>query len=92
MSPVLYGLSCILGERECTPSLPFCIIVPISHGLQMKPIHDRCCCPTFFIAIAGPWMCILRVVFIDHVVIQELTDFIWIGGHPYNDDKLKLVT
>jgi hypothetical protein len=37
-------------------------------------------------------MCILRVVFIDHVVIQELTDFIWIGGHPYNDDKLKLVT
>ena len=26
------------------------------------------------------------------MVVQELTDFIWIGGHPYGDDKLKMVT
>jgi serine/threonine protein kinase len=37
-------------------------------------------------------MCILGAVFVDHVVIQELTDFIWIGGQPYNDNKLKSVT
>lgn len=37
-------------------------------------------------------MCILGAVFVDHVVVQELTDFIWIGGHPYDDDKLKTVT
>jgi hypothetical protein len=33
MSPVLYGLSFILRERECTPTLPFRIVVLISHGL-----------------------------------------------------------
>jgi len=37
-------------------------------------------------------MCILGAVFVDHVVVQELTDFIWMGGHPYNDDKIKSVT
>ena len=37
-------------------------------------------------------MCILGAVFVDKVVIQELTDFVWIGGHPYNDNKLKSVT
>ena len=57
----------------------------------MDPIRDRCCCPTFLIALADPWMCILGAVFVDHVA-QELTDFVWIGGHPYNDDKLKSVT
>jgi serine/threonine protein kinase len=37
-------------------------------------------------------MCILAAVFVEDVVVQELTDFIWIGGHPYNDNKLKFVT
>lgn len=58
----------------------------------MKPIRNCCCCPTFLIALAGPWMCILGAVFVDHVVVQELTDFIWIGGQPYNDNKIKSVT
>ncbi|KAI9445410.1 hypothetical protein H4582DRAFT_920489 [Lactarius indigo] len=58
----------------------------------MKPIRDHCCCPTFLIALAGPWMCILGAVFVVHVVVQQLTNFVWIGGNPYNDDKLKSVT
>jgi serine/threonine protein kinase len=58
----------------------------------MRPIRNNCCCPTFLIAIAGPRLCIFGAVFVDHVVIQNLTDFIWIGGHPYDDDKLKSVT
>ncbi|KAI9461314.1 hypothetical protein BJY52DRAFT_1117319 [Lactarius psammicola] len=59
---------------------------------EMDPIRDRCCCPSFLIALAGPWICILGAVFVDHVVVQQLTDFIWIGGHPYDDDKLVSVT
>jgi serine/threonine protein kinase len=58
----------------------------------MSPIRNNSCCPTFLVAVVGPWICILGAVFVDHVVIQELTDFIWIGGHPYDDDKLKSVT
>jgi len=37
-------------------------------------------------------MCILGAVFVDHVVVERLTNFIWIGGDPYDDDKLKSVT
>jgi hypothetical protein len=37
-------------------------------------------------------MCILGAVFVEHVVVQQLTDFIWIGGNPYDDAKLEFVT
>ena len=57
----------------------------------MKAVLNSSCCPTFLIAIAGPWICILGAVFVEHVVIQELTDFVWIGGHPHDDGKLKRV-
>ncbi|KAI9428329.1 hypothetical protein H4582DRAFT_1762823, partial [Lactarius indigo] len=37
-------------------------------------------------------VCILGAIFVDHVVVERLTDFVWIGGDPYNYNKLKLVT
>jgi hypothetical protein len=58
----------------------------------MTPIRDACGCPTFFIAIVGPWLLILGAVFVDRIVVQELTDFIWIGRHPFDDEKIKRVT
>ncbi|KAH9054714.1 hypothetical protein EDB87DRAFT_1426930 [Lactarius vividus] len=58
----------------------------------MRPIRDHCCCPTYLIALAGPWICILGAVFVDDVVVQPLTDFIWIGGYPCSDDRLKSMT
>jgi len=36
-------------------------------------------------------MCILGAVFVDHVIVEELTDFMWIGHRPYKDYKVKLV-
>jgi hypothetical protein len=57
----------------------------------MKPIRDTCCCPTFFIAVVGPWLLVLGAVFVDRIVVQELTDFIWIGGHLFDDEKIKRV-
>jgi serine/threonine protein kinase len=56
--------------------------------LQVKRIVESCCCPAFFIALIGPWICILAGVFVDYVVVEELTEFIWIGGHPYRDEKI----
>ncbi|KAH8983286.1 hypothetical protein EDB92DRAFT_1803926 [Lactarius akahatsu] len=58
----------------------------------MKPIRDHCCCPTYLIALAGHWICILGAVFVDDVVVQPLTDFIWIGGYSCSDDRLKSMT
>ena len=57
----------------------------------MQPIRNNSCCPAFLIALAGPWICILRAAFVEHVIIQELTDFIWIGGRPHDDGRVKSV-
>ncbi|KAI9439820.1 hypothetical protein H4582DRAFT_2075187 [Lactarius indigo] len=59
---------------------------------RMERIRKSCCCPTFLIALAGPWMCIFGAVFVENAVVQQLTDFIWIGGHPYDDRKIESVT
>ncbi|KAH9066510.1 kinase-like domain-containing protein [Lactarius vividus] len=81
------------GQGGCDPSHQCALDFRYYYARKkMKPIRDRCCCPTFLIALAGPWMCILGAVFVDHVVVEQLTDFVWIGGNPYNDKKLKLVT
>jgi serine/threonine protein kinase len=58
----------------------------------MKPILAKCCLPAFLIATVGPWLCILGVVFSHHVIVQKLTDFIWTGGDPYNDNELVQTT
>ncbi|KAH9000159.1 hypothetical protein EDB92DRAFT_1939906 [Lactarius akahatsu] len=58
---------------------------------KTKSIRESCCCPSFLIALAGPWMCIFGAVFVENVVVQQLTDFIWIGGYPYDDRKLESV-
>ena len=44
-------------------------------------------CPAFAIGLAGPWICIMGVIFTTHVIVHRLTDFIWIGhNHAINDD------
>ncbi|KAH9072282.1 hypothetical protein EDB83DRAFT_211792 [Lactarius deliciosus] len=81
-----------IGTGGCDPSHQ-CSMSYRSYYVQkkMKLIRESCCCPSFLIAFAGPWMCILGAVYAESPVIQQLTDFIWIGGHPYDNHKLKLV-
>ncbi|KAH9004562.1 hypothetical protein EDB86DRAFT_2771463, partial [Lactarius hatsudake] len=82
-----------IGTGGCDPSHQ-CSMGYRSYCAQkkMKPIRECCCCPSFLIAIAGPWMCILGAVYVEYPIVQQLTDFIWIGGHPYDNHKLKSVT
>ncbi|KAH9066534.1 hypothetical protein EDB87DRAFT_1553341, partial [Lactarius vividus] len=82
-----------VGTGGCEPSYQ-CTLGFRSYYVQkeMLPIRESCCCPSFLIALAGPWMCILGAVFVENPVVQQLTDFIWIGGHPYDDRKLESVT
>ncbi|KAH9000157.1 hypothetical protein EDB92DRAFT_470325 [Lactarius akahatsu] len=82
-----------IGTGGCDPSHQ-CSMGYRSYYAQkkMKPIRESCCCPSFLIAIAGPWMCILGAVYVEYPIVQQLTDFIWIGGHPYDNHKLKSVT
>ena len=36
-------------------------------------------CPTFLVANAGPWLAVLGFAFTDCVIVQRLTDFMWVG-------------
>ncbi|KAH9046590.1 hypothetical protein EDB84DRAFT_1250076, partial [Lactarius hengduanensis] len=82
-----------VGTGRCDPSYQ-CASGFRTYYIQkrMESIRESCCCPSFLIALAGPWMCILGAVYVENVVVQQLTDFIWIGGHPYDDRKLESVT
>jgi hypothetical protein len=42
-------------------------------------VRNNTRCPTFLFANAGPWFVILGGVFTDKVIVQRLTDYIWIG-------------
>lgn len=59
---------------------------------QMDKIWEASCCPSFIIAIAGPWMCILGAVYAEHVVVQPLTDILWLAHHPQKADRLVRIT
>ncbi|KAF8599125.1 hypothetical protein BDV93DRAFT_609465, partial [Ceratobasidium sp. AG-I] len=59
---------------------------------KMEALRKICCCPSLIIAVAGPWMCILGAVYLDHVVVQPLTDFIWLANHPAQGSRLGHLT
>ncbi|KDR70253.1 hypothetical protein GALMADRAFT_76370, partial [Galerina marginata CBS 339.88] len=70
----------ILGEGGCDPSIQAgCSMRRAWIRRDRSAMRDKCCCPTFMIAGGGPWMCILGAVFTDKVVVQRLTDMMWIG-------------
>ena len=50
-----------------------------------------CCCPAFLVAIAGPWLSIHGAVLVEDVIVQQLTNYIWIGGYPDDAEQLNFV-
>lgn len=74
---------------SCVAALTFLVI---NGRGQMTDLRDICCCPSFIIALAGPWMCILGAVYTHRMVIQPLTDFLWLANHPYQEDRLVSLT
>jgi hypothetical protein len=51
-------------------------------------IRNSCHCPSIILAIAGPWLCVIGGVYLQKAVIQPLTDYIWLGGDSFNEDRL----
>ena len=43
-------------------------------------VRDISCCPTFGIATAGPWMCVLGAIFLGKVVVEPLRPFIFLSA------------
>ncbi|QRW11351.1 kinase domain protein [Ceratobasidium sp. AG-Ba] len=54
----------------------------------LDTIRGTSCCPSFILAIAGPWMCILGAVYLDKIVVHPLTDMMWMGRQVHEIDRL----
>ncbi|CEL53119.1 hypothetical protein RSOLAG1IB_11251 [Rhizoctonia solani AG-1 IB] len=49
---------------------------------QNEWLRCQSCCPSFILAIAGPWMCILGGIMLEHPVVQPLTPFLPVANNP----------
>ena len=52
-----------------------------------KNLVLHCYCPSIILAIAGPWMCVLGGVFVQKTITQPLTDYVWLGGDPFDSTR-----
>ncbi|CUA78246.1 hypothetical protein RSOLAG22IIIB_13026 [Rhizoctonia solani] len=59
---------------------------------KMDELRAATRCPSLIIFIAGPWMCILGAVYLEHIVVQPLTEYVWLGHHPQQDHRLTHMT
>lgn len=57
--------------------------------LQFTKLRNATNCPTFIVAISGPWIAILGAVFTDGLIVQHLTDYIWVGlDSTFNESRI----
>ncbi|THH32634.1 hypothetical protein EUX98_g1567 [Antrodiella citrinella] len=53
-------------------------------------IRDRCCCPSFIISIAGPWLCIFGAVLTSKFIVHPLTEMLSIGERSVFEESRQL--
>ncbi|KAK2461366.1 hypothetical protein APHAL10511_006590 [Amanita phalloides] len=46
---------------------------------KYKKYRDAVACPTFLLATAGPWFAILGAVITDGMIVQRLSNYLWVG-------------
>ncbi|KAG7440334.1 uncharacterized protein BT62DRAFT_629687 [Guyanagaster necrorhizus] len=51
-----------------------------------RQIREGCCCPSFIVGVAGPWLIVLGAVFTSQVIVQRLTDYLWLGNSRVGND------
>ncbi|KAI5117971.1 hypothetical protein M0805_004905 [Coniferiporia weirii] len=61
-------------------------------GKQHDILRRKSYCPSFILAIAGPWLCVLGGIYADSAIVQPLTDYLWLGGDVFNDGRLASVS
>ena len=54
---------------------------------QHRAVRDNTCCSTFLLASSGPWLTVLGAIFTDKVVVQRLTNFIWVGMDTISNEQ-----
>ncbi len=56
--------------------------------LQLQQVRNSSCCPSLLFAIMGPYLRIQGAVFLDKVIYQAFTEYMWLGGNPYLDENV----
>lgn len=70
-----------------------CMWFPFSHSetlnsFQLLRVRNSSCCPSLLLAIMGPYLRIQGAVFLDKVIYQGFTEYMWLGGDPYLDKNI----
>ncbi|KAI9437469.1 hypothetical protein H4582DRAFT_278628 [Lactarius indigo] len=77
-----------IGEGGCDPNTQVSLSMRRFWIDESKRnIRDRCCCPTFLVAAAGPWLSVLGAVFTDKIITQRLTSMKWMALSSTEEDS-----
>ncbi|KAJ7867598.1 hypothetical protein B0H13DRAFT_2559789, partial [Mycena leptocephala] len=61
--------------------------IPALTTFQRKIVRDSCCCPSFLVGLAGPWVVILGAILTSRPIVQRLTPYLWFGCSRTLDDQ-----
>ncbi|KAJ7023788.1 hypothetical protein C8F04DRAFT_1193099 [Mycena alexandri] len=83
-----------LGEGGCDASTQASLsVVRYWTQPENKRVAARTCCPTYVVALGGPWLAVLGAVITSRCIVQRFTDFMWLGPRNalLNDDHVRQV-
>ncbi|KAJ7501661.1 hypothetical protein B0H11DRAFT_1713512, partial [Mycena galericulata] len=80
-----------LGEGGCDASTQASLsVVRYWTQPENKRAAALSCCPTYVVALGGPWLAVLGAVITSRCIVQRFTDFMWLGPRSalLNDDHV----
>ncbi|KAK6987832.1 Proteinkinasesubdomain-containing proteinPKL ccin9, partial [Favolaschia claudopus] len=83
-----------LGEGGCDASTQASLsVVRYWTQPENKGVAALSCCPTYVVAVGGPWLAILGAVITSRCIVQRFTDFMWLGPRNAlaNNDHVRQV-
>ncbi|KAJ7696872.1 hypothetical protein B0H14DRAFT_3039825 [Mycena olivaceomarginata] len=81
-----------LGEGGCDASTQASLsVVRYWTQPENKRVAALSCCPTYVVALGGPWLAVLGAVITSRCIVQRFTDFMWLGPRNalINDDHVR---
>ncbi|KAL5480411.1 hypothetical protein ACEPAI_1681 [Sanghuangporus weigelae] len=49
---------------------------------EYEEVRKRTCSPTIIVGIMGPYLCLMGGIFVDEIIVQPFTDYLFLGGDP----------
>ncbi|KAG6836950.1 hypothetical protein H0H93_000590, partial [Arthromyces matolae] len=90
--PLILEVTNEVGSARVDPSVQACLSYRKYHIAPSQPeavLRKHSYCPSFLLAIAGPWLCVMGAVYVDKVVAQPLTDYLWLGGDIFDEGRVR---